>query len=177
MNGNNVTLNFYVPVSKLPHGFLPKNIESQSEQVPVTAVIKEFNVTFISASQIRSFSLIGKTVTYLLLLDCALIVLFLIFLFLLVSPGSRFVGPGFVLLLSGLLTFGLYQGGVQASFGLTQSLAQTTTSAQIIAATIIPPILNDLSLPWLFGGLILTAAGIVLFFLKKPLYNNIPEIK
>ncbi len=166
-------LNFYIPVSKIPKGLLPKNIAYQSEEVPVSTLLTEFNVNFISASQIQSFSLFGKVLTYLVILIFALVGLFLLLLFILVDAGKRFTAPAAAFLITGILMLGLCQAGSQAVSALSLNLLQKTVTAEVIVGTIIPPLIQDIVRIWLFIGIILAAVGIILFFLKKPLYNKL----
>lgn len=165
-------LNFYLPISKIPKGLLPKSIAAQPEQMPVANLLTEFNVNFVSASQIQSLSLLGKVITYLTVSIFTLVGLFLLLLFILVDAGKRFIAPGVAFLITGVLILGLYQTGLQVGTGMSQSLVQKTVTAEVIVGAIIPPLIQDIAQTWLIIGIFLTALGVTLFFIKKPIYNK-----
>lgn len=172
INGKYPTLNIYIPIAKIPKGLLTKNITSQPDQIYAETLIKEFNISFINSRQLQSLSVLGKTVTYLLILSWVITLLFILFLYLLVKSGGRFITLGIVSLVSGLLSISTYTGVVETGKIVASDLLQKTTTAEIIAGTLIPPLLQEILNTILIMGIILTAIGVVLFFVRKP-YSSV----
>lgn len=157
----------YIPVSKLPKGLLPPNFASLSDTMTLSSLMTRLNIDGNLQSNIKYISLLGKTSLYLFYGDAAITVLFMILLFLLVAPGSRFVGPGIAFLLSGLISIGLYQLASQIKSQAFTLSAQKTT-ADLVLNIAAPPLITEIAKTWLFVGVILSVIGILLFFVKRP---------
>jgi len=170
-NGTLTQFNLFVPISRIPKGLLPRNISNLPDTEPVDTVLKEFNVTFVSAGQVHSISIIGKIVNNVLVLDIALIFIFLIFLFLLGKTGKNFIGAGIAFIISGIVTLGFYQGGMLAGSGIALNFSQKTNPGEVLLGVLTPPLLTEIAQTWLVAGVVLIIIGIILFLVKKPVYN------
>lgn len=168
-NGEVNTLSVYIPVGRAPKGFLPQNFENLPETMPLSSLLTKLNVTGITSSQIQYISVVGKTVTYVLILDLALLVLFLIFLLLLENPGSRFIAPGIAFILVGAITIGFWAAGTQIRMQSTAAPdAKNLLTAQIIFGAVAPPVILEILKTWIVVGATAVLIGILFFFIKKP---------
>ncbi len=167
LNGKSEELIVYIPVSKIPKDLLPKTIKPISEQMTAEELLKEFNIMGVKSAQIKNLSSIGSWTTYFWLTNFGLIVLVIFLLIRLVNNGSRFVAPGLVFILSGILTLAVVLFGFVVRGSMLTDWVKSSEPSQIILATFAPYIFWGVLRVWLFAGIGLLASGVLLLFLKK----------
>lgn len=170
-NGQSRELFVYIPVSKFPKAFLPSNFSSISEDITLVTLLKKLDIKGIDAAQIQYISHLGKWSGYLFAGAGLLLVLFWGLLFLLTKPAGRFGGPGLAFILDGLTALSLYfyAGQLRSQLG---HIAGSSNTAGTVLVTLAPPLITEIVKTWLVAGIFLVALGIVLFFLRKPAYNQ-----
>jgi hypothetical protein len=167
-NGKTTDLLVYIPVGRAPKGFLPKDFENLPETMPLNALLTRLNIMGVTQEQIQYISFVGISLNYLLILDAALLVLFLIFLFLLTPSGSRFLGPGIALILSGFATLSTYFSEAKLRVQIIKDFAQSEVTSQSLIGIVVPPVMQEVFRLWLFIGVGALLAGIALTFLRRP---------
>ena len=100
-NGKAGELIVYVPVNKIPKQLLSKSFGDMKEQMKLTDLLTEFNVSGISPSQIQMISRVGAGAWLFLIVTCLVSILVLYLLYILVVSGKRLVAPGVSLILGG----------------------------------------------------------------------------
>jgi hypothetical protein len=173
-NGKSYQINVYLPVDKVPRSLLPKNISGVKTEMPITDLLTKFNFQDWQKLPWQDLSNLGKISYYFFIGTISLLLLIFILLILLVENGARFIGLGTVFVLSGGFTFFLINIVANINKVLTQGVVQGSSIMSVVVGTIMPPILNEMISSWQILGVILLIAGVTLFFIKKPGYNN-PE--
>lgn len=167
-NGKVNDLLVYIPISRTPKGFLPATFANLPEMMPLTALLTKLKVVGFTPEQIQYISLLGVGGTYLLILDLALVVIFLIFLLLLVKKGSRFIAPGLAFIFTGVIVVGVSIAGMVIKTQMMKDLVLRSSVAEVILGTVAPPIMSEILRVWIIVGIAAILAGIILFFVKKP---------
>jgi hypothetical protein len=171
MNGKSERLDVYVPIGKLPKDLVPTNIGSKPDTIPIKQLLRSLNIQNISDSQIAGVSSTGLWVSILFFTDAALLLICLFLLFVLTQKGKRFWGMGTALLLSGitsLLVF-LFGGAIRKS--MFTDWQNSTEFSQLVLSSFAPFVLENFLTIWLIAGLTAVIIGMMLFFLKRPVYN------
>lgn len=170
-NGNKTQVIVYLPVDKLPKNILPWNLSEVKNEMALTDLLTKLNYQNYNNLDLKSLGQAGKISTFVFIGSLALIVLFLIFLVLLVESGGRFVAPAVAILLSGL--FIISAAKVVESLKSLQGATQDNSSfVYVLAGIVLPALADGLARVWLMVGAGLVILGLVLFFIKKPRYNN-----
>lgn len=167
-NGKAGDLLVYIPISRTPKGFLPATFANLPEMMSLTALLTKLNVVGFTPEQIQYISLLGIGTTYLLILDLALAVIFLIFLLLLVKKGSRFIAPGLAFIFTGLIVVGVSVAGMAIKTQMVKDLVLRSSAAEVILWTVAPPVMSEILRVWIIAGIAAILAGIILFFVKRP---------
>lgn len=171
MNGRTNQFNAYIPVSKIPRDLLPATIAGRSDTVPVSTLLSEYNIQGISKNQIWILGTVGLWATRLVVVDWAIVIILLVSLYFLTNPGKKFWNLGVAFVLSGLLLLG--------SFGFLEVIRHSMLTdwvtgnepSQHILGTFLPYLLQNILFVWLIVGIFLVLTGIVLFFIKRRVYN------
>ncbi len=165
-NGRAREIIVYIPISKLPKGFVSKDL-GVNEQTPLTTLISKFNIP-INRNQIQWISVIGKTSSFLLMSSVAILVICLCLFFGLTDAGKRITFAGVTLLLTGILSLliwiltGSYVGS------LTANLQSPPALEKQIIAIVAQPVLTEVAKTWLLVGVAFIIIGIASLFIKKP---------
>jgi len=170
-NGKSGEIIIYIPVSKIPKSLLSQNFSLISEQTSLPELIKEFNVTGITPSQIQMISYTGTVSWLLLFITATVLVLILFLLYLCVNPGKKLTAPGIALILSGSIGLVMTFLGTLIQNSWTRSLSGSSGTIGSLIGIVAPPIMEGVLkiwLPFAIGAIIL---GIVLLFLKRS-YNR-----
>lgn len=171
-NGKSSQINIYLPVDKVPKSLLPKNISSMKSEMSLPDLLTKFNFRDWQNLPWQELSYLGKTINYFFVGTISLLFLILILLILLVKKGSRFTGLGIAFVLSGGFSFLLVNIASNISKVLSSGLTSKSSIASVIAGIVIPPVVTEVIYLWQILATVLFAVGAVLFFIKKPGYNN-----
>ncbi|HUC95152.1 MAG TPA: hypothetical protein VMR19_04095 [Candidatus Saccharimonadales bacterium] len=174
-NGKTGEIVVYIPVSKIPKAFLSTSFNTVKEQMSLSDLIKEFNISGISAAQIQMISHLGEAAWLILLFSASLVVLILCLLYLCVSPGKRLVAPGLALILSGLTELSIYFMGTFVGSNFAGNLVGISNVGDSLIGIIVPPILKGLFNLWLPNAIGAIVFGTVLLFIKKSGYIRKPK--
>lgn len=172
VNGSSKELDIYFPVDKVPKGLLPEGLGVISDTIPITTLLNALNVQGFGPSQLKVIGSVGFWSTALLVLDFILLLIILVLLYILVVPGRRFVNLGIGLLLSGLIVLASFVFGETVRTSAVVQWSASTEFFQKILSTFSPIILQKILFLWLFIGAVSVALGVLLFFLKKRVYNK-----
>jgi hypothetical protein len=171
-NGSAKEITVYVPINKIPKSLLTKNFGSISDQMSLTTLLKEFNVSGITPAEIQMVSRLGVIAWAFLITFTTLSVLVLYCLYLLVDQTKRLIAPGVALILAGVAGMVTYLLGTVIRINWTKDLAGSTNTGDSIIGTVAPPVIGAVVRVWLIYAITLIILGIVLFFIKKPGYNK-----
>lgn len=139
--------------------YIPKVINFNSEEIPLTALLSKFNITIGQDLPISQIAYAGLASTYSFIGFLALSILCLFLLFILTENGKKFITLGLALLISGLTILGLTLIGFL--------LKGKIFSSQIILSTFAPYIMQEILRLWITIGIIFLILGIILFLFKK----------
>lgn len=132
--------------------YIPKVIDFNSEELPLTALLSKFNIAVgkdLPLSQIVYLGLFTNYLFFGLLIICSI---FIILLYKIKALGWGLIfSGGFILLLS-----------------LAGFLVKDILFNQIILTTFMPYILQEVLKIWTIVGIIMLILGTILFFVKKP---------
>jgi hypothetical protein len=171
-NGKAKEITVYLPVNKIPVALIPGNFTNISQRMSLTDFLKEFNISGISTSQIQAISRLGLESWIILFSSVLLMLLLLYLLYLLVSRGKRLIAPGLALVISGTLALLIHWIIMVIQTDWVKALVTSANTGNILIGIIVPPVIQGVLKIWssvAFGVIIL---GIILFFIKKPLYNS-----
>jgi hypothetical protein len=171
-NGSAKEIIVYIPINKIPKSLLTKNFSSLSDQMSLTTLLKEFNISGITPTEIQIVSRLGVNAWVFLITSTALSVLVLYCLYLLVDQAKRLIAPGVALILAGLSGMVVYLLGTVIRINWTKDLAGSVNTGDSIIGTVAPPVIGAVIGVWLIYAITLIILGIVLFFIKKPGYNK-----
>jgi len=165
-NGHAREIIVYIPISKLPKGFIPKDL-GINEQTSLTTLLSKFNMP-INRNQIQWISVIGRTSSLLSIGSIVMLVICMLLFVILTDVGNRFTFAGVTLLLTGILSFLVWK--LTGSFvgSLTTNLKSPAALEKQIVAIVAQPVLTEIAKTWLLVGIAFTIFGIALFFIKKP---------
>lgn len=166
-NGKTKEAVVYIPIKVLPKGLLPTNLGKIKENTSLTTLLEEFHVQGIQEQQVNNFSKTGQTVTFLLTIDIALLVVSLIGFFFLTDKGKRFAAPGVMFILTGVLILAITLFGYAVRGSMLTDWVKGTEPSQHILAPFAPYVLEGILKVWLIFGIFAILMGIVLIFLKK----------
>jgi hypothetical protein len=173
-NGRDKELMLYTPLpikDNLSQEDL-NNLDNYSEKNTVGDFIKEFNITSVNESDFKIISKFGiyswifTAVTYVLLL------LILISGYLITSYGKHFISLGISLILSGTVIVGGYILGIISADILTSRFTQSTGIGTSLVAIMAPPVIFKITQIWIWFGVSTIIIGVMLLFMKKPVYNG-----
>lgn len=170
-NGMNPQLIVYVPIDKFPKNLLPGNLGGIQTEMPLADLLTKFNYQSYSSLPLTNLSHAGEFSTLVFFGSAALLFLFLILLMLLVEAGGRFIAPGVAITLTGLLT--ISSAKVIENLKSLQSITQGSSSfVYSLAGIVLPPLIDGVTRIWYMVGVGLVLFGLILFFIRKPSYNN-----
>ncbi len=161
-----------VPLGKIPEGFGKNNLEDFSEEIPLTDFLKGFDISGIKESDIQAVSNFGTWAWILTFGSFSLLLLVLALAYLATDPGRHLVTPGMALILPGIFMLTAYLAGSFAGRVLTEEFRQSTNIGTSLAAIVVPPVIQNVARIWIFLGASAFVSGVLLFFLKKPVYND-----
>lgn len=161
-----------VPLGKIPEGFGKNNLENFSEEIPLTDFLKGFDISGIGESDIQAISDFGTWAWILTAGSFSLLVLALVLAYLTTNSGKHLITPGMALILPGIFMLTAYLVGSFAGRVLTDDFRESTNVGTSLAAIIIPPVIQNVVQIWIWFGTFAVILGILLFFLKKPVYND-----
>jgi len=166
-NGKVNEIIIYVPINKIPKSLLSKNFGKVTEQMSLTELLKEFNMSSISPAQIQMISRIGLWTWVFLIIVTLLFLLVQYLLYLCTSPGGRLVASGAAFIISGIVALLLTASGTVIRINLAKDLAGRTNLNDSIIGIIAPPVIQGVLSAWLLFAIAAIILGIVLFFVKK----------
>lgn len=164
-NGRAREIIVYIPINKLPKGFIPKDL-NVNEQTPLPTLLSKFNIQ-INRNQIQWISIIGRTSSFLLMGSVVLLVTCLVLFIILNDAGKRFTFAGATLLLNGVLSFLIWKLTGSYVNSLTSNWQSQPALEKQIVAMVAQPVLTEIAKIWLLVGVVFTIFGIALFFIKK----------
>lgn len=167
LNGKAKEIIVYIPINKAPKGLLPKNIADLNNEMTLTQLSEKFNISGLNNLPLDSLNKLGSTILYVLAGSAATLIFLLIMLIVSNPAGNSLAAPGAALVISGLMTLLLVRVGTTLTSSLS-GFVRSTDLYNVIIGTVVPPIITELMKIWIYGGIVLIVAGIVLFFVKKP---------
>jgi hypothetical protein len=170
-NGKTPQINVYIPIDKIPKNMLPKNIAGIKSEMTLSDLLTKFNFQDWQNLPVQNLFNIGKYIFYFFAIVIFLFLLVITSLILLVEKGNRFISLGIAFVLSGGLTFLLAIVITNLNTTLSTGLGDPST-ALIVFGTVFSPVITETISVWKILSLIILVLGFVLFFVKKPTYNN-----
>lgn len=171
-NGKAKEITVYLPVKKIPVTLLSGNFTNISEGMNLNDFLKEFNISGISASQIQSVSRLGLGSWIFLVSTFLIIILLLFLLYILVKNGKRLIAPGLALVISGITAF-IIRGIITIiQIDWVKALTVSPNTGNLLTGIIVPPIIQGVLKTWSSFAALAIILGLILFFIKKPLYNS-----
>ncbi|QQG41148.1 MAG: hypothetical protein HYV90_03140 [Candidatus Woesebacteria bacterium] len=165
-NGQAREITVYIPISKFPKGFVPKDL-GINELTPLSTILSKFNIP-INRNQIQWISIIGKTSSFLLMSSVAILVICLCLFFVLTDAGKRLTFAGVTILLIGILSLSIWKQIGSYTGNLAGNLQAPPVLEKQIVAIVTQPVLAEIAKTWFLVGVTFTIFGIALFFIKKP---------
>lgn len=175
-NGKSKEIIVYVPVNKIPRELLLNNFGGVTENMKLSDVLKEFNVSGITDAQILMISRTGTAAWIFLLATAFLIVLILYFLYLLVDSGKRLVTLGVPLILAGGIVSLASLLGAVIRVNWVKDMVDNPNLANSLIGTAVTPLFQGVLTVWTLFATVFIVIGFVLFFIKKP-YNTTSKPK
>jgi hypothetical protein len=172
VNGTVPQIIVYFPLDKIPTSLIPKNVTGLKSEMPIADLLGEFNFQDYQNLSLQDLSHLGEYTTYVFAGAVAIFLMILVFLILLVESGKRFVSPGIAFLFSGGLT--LLSAGILTNLNsnLSGNLVSQTSLVRVVVGALFPPAITEIISTWKIIGLAAIIIGVILFFVKKPVYNN-----
>lgn len=170
-NGRANQIIVYVPINKIPKSLLSANFTKLTDQMNLTDLLKEFNVSGIDLSQIQMISRAGTAAWVFLTASIIISVLLLYILYLLIDSGKRLLGPSIALILAGVAALAVFLLGTIIKVNWTKDLANSSNTGDAIIGTVAPPVIGGILKVWLIYAIVVIILGIILLFIKKPRYN------
>jgi hypothetical protein len=171
-NGKAKEITVYLPIEKIPVTLVPGNFTNISERMSLTDFLKEFNISGISASQIQSVSRLGLG-SWIFLTSTVLVMFLLLYLlYLLVKSGKHLVAPGLALVISGITAFLIRGIIVVIENDWVKALVTSANTGNLLIGIIVPPVIQGVLKIWSSFAAGAIVLGVILFFIKKPLYNS-----
>ena len=171
-NGEVNEITVYVPVNKIPKSLLSVNFGKVTEQMSLTELLKEFNISGVSPAQIQMISRVGNGAWFLLILAILVSALLLLLLYLLVDFGKRLTAPGVALILVGVIASLATLSGTIIQTNWTKDFSVSRNMGDAIIGIVVPPVIQNVLRTWLLLASAAIVLGIVLLFLKKPYINK-----
>jgi hypothetical protein len=171
-NGKAAEIIVYLPVSKIPAALLSENFGNVSEQMSLTDFLKEFNISGISAAQIQFVSYLGIGSWIFLIVSTLLTVLLLYILYRSEEPGVRLIAPGTALVISGVIALLAGSIGTIVRTSWSEQLAGSSNIGDSFLGIIVPPVIQGVLGVWFSFAIAAVILGVILFFMKRPLYNK-----
>ena len=175
-NGKSKEIIVYVPAGKIPGALLSKNLNPINEQMKLTDLLKEFNVTGVSPTQIQMISHAGIYSWVFFAATLFLSVLFLYLLSLLTDSGKRYAALSLTLILSGLAAFFVNFSGTAIRNNWANNPSDSKNLGDSLIRIVVPPVFKEILTIWFLFAAVAVIAGFVLFFIKKP-YNTTSKPK
>lgn len=172
-NGKTKELTVYIPVNKIPETLLSKNLNKVKTEMSLTALLKEFNVSGISASQIQLISRVGSVSWLVFITTSLLMVLLFYLLYISVGFGKRLVAPGMALIISGIVALFVVGAGTVIQINWAKDLAGSPNMGDSIIRMVVPPIIQSVLRVWLYSAVVVLILGFALVFVKKSEYNKL----
>lgn len=147
----------YIPINKLPKNLAPKSLALNSEEMPLLILLSKFNIQIPSNIPISQFSLIGKSIDYLLILTVVVILILLIFFYLITETEKRFISVSLSLLIVAICVF-VFANKVLIYLTFNEKIINILTS----------PIIGEVIKSLNIISLVLFAIGLIIILFKKP---------
>ena len=138
-----------------------------SEEISYKQLVSFFPGAQGTQIQEENLSRLGTDSTVAFLVSLALLSLVIYLMYRYTLPGKRFVVPGVPFIVTGVLVLILVGVGSVVKLNLGRELAGSTEPAQILLATLVPPLATEIFRPWTYVGVGLIILGILIIFLKK----------
>ena len=167
-NGKADDLIVYIPVNKIPQSLLSIGFSKIKTEMSLTALLTEFNMPGVSASQIQLVSKVGLFSWLAFIITSSLIFILLFLLYISVSSGKRLVAPGIALIISGTIALLAVGAGTVMRINMEKDFAERINLGDSITGIISPPIIQAVLSLWLYFAATAIILGFVLFFVKKP---------
>jgi hypothetical protein len=171
-NGKADQIIVYVPVNKIPKSLLSMSFGKVTEQMSLTELLKEFNISGVSPSQIQMISHIGFWAWDLLIVVALLLLLLQYFLYLCTNHGKRLIPSGVAFITSGIVALLVTVSGIVIKASWTKDLAESANMGDSIIGIVAASVIQNVLRVWLILAFVAIVLGVVLLFLKKP-YDNI----
>jgi hypothetical protein len=171
-NGKESEVNVYLPIDKIPRDLLSKSIAGLKTEMTLQELLTKFNYQDREDLRFENIANSGQMALYLLIGVSLFILLILTLLFLLVESGERFLYMGVAFVLSGGLMFFVVSLVTSINTIISNELISSPSIAAVIAGTMIPPVITEIAHLLQIIGFAMLPLGVVLFFIKKPKYNN-----
>jgi hypothetical protein len=171
-NGKAPQLNVYLPIDKISKNLIPVSIIGLKSEMPLTDLLAKFNFQDSQNLPLQSISRLGEYSSYIFAGALILFVATIVSLILLVKMGKRFISLGISFLLTGGLTLFITAVIESLNTMLSLDLISKTSLARVVAGAILPSVITEITTVWHTLGLVSLFIGLVLFFIRKPSYNN-----
>lgn len=172
-NGEVHQMNVYLPIDKIPKDFVSKNVSGLKTEMSLQEFLVKFNYQDWENLNFNDVAKTGQVLLYLFIGAAMFLLLIIILLILLVEGGARFISMGVAFVLSGGLTFFLISAVWSINTIGSIELMSNASIVAVIAGVMIPSIIIEIVSLWQIVGFITLFFGVVLFFIKKPKYNNL----
>ncbi|KKR89523.1 MAG: hypothetical protein UU39_C0033G0004 [Candidatus Woesebacteria bacterium GW2011_GWD1_41_12] len=173
-NGKSLEMMVYVPLtlSDALEGNDYYNLENFSEKMTMTEFLEKFNVIGVNASDLQMISRLGIWSWAFVAVSFILLVIIIFLMYRLTQAGKRLVAPAVPLILSAILIIGASYAGKFGGRVLAEGFTGSPNIGTSLAAIITPPVIRDVAKIWIIFGASLFILGVLLLFIKKPLYNS-----
>lgn len=172
-NGQSSEITVFAPnlMESSKEGFDIGDLGSLSQKMRLSDFLKEYNVAGLSESDILIISKFGIWSWMLLGVSFTLLILVLALIYLLTNGGKYLKAQGVALTLSGSLILIVYFAGTFLSKLLTERFVGSSNVGASLIAIAAPPIIKNVLQIWIWFGVSAVFLGILLFFIRKPVYN------
>lgn len=150
-----------------------ENFGSTLEKTSLKKFTSDYNISGIGNDDLVTVSRLGTRSKLGLLASGLLAVVILWLLYFLAPAGKKLGGMGTAILIPGIILTVLNRVAVYFLNFISQNYTGTSNLGTALGITILPPIASEIIKIWLFSGIFLTTAGILLFFVKKTAKTNL----
>jgi hypothetical protein len=170
-NGKSEELLVYVPMDVVPESFLSPGFTEKAEEIKLSDLVRDFDISGITEAQINSVSRFGLW-SWVIFYGSFLVLLAVVCLIhLLTGPGKRMAALALPFFLSGLVAFGVSMAGRVLLAGFLPPIESHPALAAALVGVVLQSISDSLLNFWRLSGLIMLLGGLGLVLIKKP-YNK-----
>lgn len=149
------------------------NIWNLSQKMELTQFLKENNIGTVNKEDLKNISRFG-TWSWMATSSLILAIIFIYtLLYLLTDSGKHLISLGLVSLFSGILMVAFFAAGKFGSSIISRDFIESTNLGKSIIAIVSIPVIKAVAVIWFWAGIAAVILGIILFFVKKPVYNQV----